>query len=269
LVGCRLSLVSAHSRAVEQRPRSLHRRHSRLLCAGRPFRERRVLGQQGEDSVDLALLEGIGEALHKVSHPRVAGRPKRRLPARLRQPLLDRAAGAEQRPVDRRDRGLERVRRLLGGELEYVPEDEHSPLAGGKVLQRGDEGELERLSPFVASLGRSVTVRAAGGLLRVRLDRQRPVERALAAVGDRVEANVGRDPIQPTPRRASAAEVGLRSPGPQEGVLERILCIVQRAEHPVAVRVKRGAMRLDEAAEGVLVASAHDFVTTGIRPGPT
>jgi hypothetical protein len=208
LVGCRLSLVSAHSGAVEHRPRSLHRRHPRPPSAARPFRERRVLGQQREDSVDLALLEGIGEALHQLSHPRVAERPKRRLPARLRQPLLDRAAGPEQRTVDRCHRGLERVCRLLGGETEHVPEDEHRPLAGGKVLQRGDEGELERLSPFVASLGRSVTVRAAGGLLRVRLDRQRPVERALAAVGDRVEANVGRDPIQPTARRGSAAELG-------------------------------------------------------------
>jgi hypothetical protein len=40
---------------------------------------------------------------------------------------------------------------------------------------------------------------------------------------------------------------------------------VRRAEHPVAVGVQRGAMRLDEVAEGALVASASRFEQPPVR----
>jgi hypothetical protein len=170
LVGWRLSLVSAHSRAVEHGPRSLHRRDSRLPSAGRPFRERRVLGQQGEDRVDLVPLEGIGEALHDLSQPPVAEPLQRRGLAWLEQLLLQRPAGAEDRPVDRCDRGLERVSHLLGGEAEHVAEDEHGPLAGVEVLECSYEGELHHLAPLVASLGRRIAIRAAKRFVSVRLD---------------------------------------------------------------------------------------------------
>jgi|SRR5215216_6285582 len=90
------------------------------------------LGQEREDGVDLTALEGVGEAVHLLSHPRVVERPRRRVLTRLGQPLLDRAAGAEQRAVDRRDRGIKRLCRFLGGEAEYVAEDEHGPLTRGR-----------------------------------------------------------------------------------------------------------------------------------------
>jgi hypothetical protein len=115
----------------------------------------------------------------------------------VRQPFLDRAAGAEHRAVDRRDRGTQRLCRFLGGEAEYVAEDEHGPLTRGKVLQRGDEVELEGLAPLVASLWGCVAIGAAEHVLRVRLDRR----------SDRVEAHVCRDPIQPGAERASAPEL--------------------------------------------------------------
>ncbi len=135
-----------------------------------PARERRVLGQQGDDRFDLASLERIGEALHDLSQPPVAEPLQGRTLAWLQQLLLQRAAGAEDRPVDRCDRGLERVRNLLGGEAEHVAEDEHGPLAGGEVLQRSDERELQHLAALVASLGRRVPIRAAEHFVLVRLD---------------------------------------------------------------------------------------------------
>ena len=137
---------------------------------GRPFRERRVLGQQGEDRVDLAPLEGIGEALHDLSQSPVAEPLQGRTLAWLQQLLLQRPAGAEDRPVDRCDRGLEQVRNLLSGEAEHVAEKEHGPLAGGEVLQRSDEGELQHLAALVASLGRRIAIRAAERFVSVRLD---------------------------------------------------------------------------------------------------
>jgi hypothetical protein len=157
LVGCRLWLVSAHSRAVEHRPRCL---------------QRRVLGQQGEDRIDLAPLEGIGEALHDLSQTPVAEPFQGRTPAWLQQLLLQRPAGTEDRPVHRCDCDFERVRHLLRGEAEHVAEDEHRPLAGGEVLQRSDEGELQHLAPLVASRGRRVAIRAGERFVSVRLDPQ-------------------------------------------------------------------------------------------------
>ena len=157
MVGCRLWLVSAHPRAVERQPSCLHRR---------------VLGQQGEDRIDLAALEGIGEALHDLSQPPVAEPFQGRTPAWVQQLLLQRAAGAEDRPVHRCDCDFERVRHLLGGEAEHVAEDEDVPLAGGEVLQRGDDGELQHLAPLVASRGRRVAIRAAERFVSPRLDPQ-------------------------------------------------------------------------------------------------
>ena len=111
--------------------RSRPREPSRATCGRQLLRERLVLGQQGEHGVDLAALEGIGEVLRGLSQPPVGDHPQRRVPAFVRQSFLGRAAGAEERPVDRCDRRGERARRLLGGEAEHVAEDEHGPLTCG------------------------------------------------------------------------------------------------------------------------------------------
>ena len=44
-------------------------------------------------------------------------------------------------------------------------------------------------------------------------------------------------------------------PRAQERVLQRVVGVVERAEHPVAVGVQLGAMRLDERAERLRVAA--------------
>ena len=44
-------------------------------------------------------------------------------------------------------------------------------------------------------------------------------------------------------------------PGAQQRLLERVLGVVDRAEHAVAVGVQLAAVRLDQAPEGVLVAA--------------
>jgi hypothetical protein len=47
------------------------------------------------------------------------------------------------------------------------------------------------------------------------------------------------------------------APGAQQRVLQGILGVVDRAEHPVAVRAEPAAVRADELAEGGLVAGAR------------
>ena len=73
---------------------------------------------------------------------------------------------------------------------------------------------------------------------------------------DRVQADVGRDPVEPRPQRPRALEAVESAPGPEQRLLERVLGVLQRAEHPVAVRVQLPAVRVDERAEGLAVPSA-------------
>jgi len=58
--------------------------------------------------------------------------------------------------------------------------------------------------------------------------------RALAA-GERIEANVRRDPVQPRLERRATLEAIERAPGPDHGLLHRVLGVEGRAEHAVAV----------------------------------
>jgi hypothetical protein len=58
-----------------------------------------------------------------------------------------------------------------------------------------------------------------------------------AAAREAVEAEVGRDPVEPGPERHRALEGEGRpaAPGAQERLLNEILSVVEGAEHPVAM----------------------------------
>jgi hypothetical protein len=142
------------------------------------------------------------------------------------------------------------------------------------VLERGDEGKLDALALLVAGLGRGIAVLEAQPLVRVglhpdRLDERhaRPVvgigrravvdrEHALGPALDQVEAGVRGDRVEPGAKRASALEASQPAPGTQHRLLERVLGVVDRAEHPVAVGVQLAVVGLDQPAVGVLVAFA-------------
>jgi len=70
---------------------------------------------------------------------------------------------------------------------------------------------------------------------------------------ERVEASVGRDPVQPGPKRRTALEARALQPRPHECLLNEVLGILVRAEHPVAVDLQLTAVALDERGEGGLV----------------
>jgi hypothetical protein len=102
-----------------------------------------------------------------------------------------------------------------------------------------------------------------GDLGRLLLDRivgvgRRPIverEHALRPPLDRLETCVGSDREQPGAQRASTLEAGHAAPGRQERLLHRVFGVRGRAEHPVAVRLQRLAVRFDELSEGALVAA--------------
>ena len=137
------------------------------------------------------------------------------------------------------------------------------------MLQGGDEGQLHALAQLVARVGRREAVgqalvgvrlhphrlddRLAGPHMRVRrrpvVDRQHP----LGAAGDDVQAGAGGDRVEPRAQGAAPLEALEAAPPAQLGILQRILRVVDGAEHSVAMRVQLRAIGLEQAPVGVLV----------------
>jgi len=183
-------------------------------------------------SRDVSALEGVDKALHDLADALVPEGAKRRLLALLGQPIPDRPARALEGAVHRRDRRPERLRDLLRRQPEHLAEDEHGPLARRQVLERRDEGELERLALLVAGLRRGVALLQPQHLVRIRFEpdrfrkrlgrlfavagRRPPVvdrKDALRPAGQGVEAGVRRDPVEPAAERASPVEAAEAAPG--------------------------------------------------------
>ncbi len=167
----------------------------------------------------------------------------------------------------------QRLGDLLGREAEHLAQDQHRALGGRQVLERGDERELDALAPLVAGLGRGEAVLDAQDLVRVGLDPDRLDERLAGpdvgiggrAVVDRqhplgpprdlVQAGVGGDRVEPRAQRAAALEPREPAPRAQQRLLQRVLGVVHRAQHPVAVGVQLAAVGLDQCGERALVAA--------------
>ena len=190
------------------------------------------------------------------------------------RPFFSIALRARWRALDGRDRGVQGFGGFSRAEPEDVAEDQRRALGRRQVLKSDDEGELHGLALGVSGLGGGHVLepeaRVGVGLDPDRLGqrlanpgvgiaRRAVVERkdALGAFCRDVDAGVGRDPVEPAAKRASPFEARQPPPGTQHRVLQGVLGVVERAEHAVAVRVKLGAMRLDEAAIGRLVAAAR------------
>ena len=153
----------------------------------------------------------------------------------------------------------------------------------GRCWSAATNAELDALALLVAGLRAGAPVRdprhpvgqrlepdrlgqrLAGRAVRVRrrpvVDRQHPLRPPL----DQPQAAVRRDPVQPAAQRAAALEAGEPAPAAQQRLLERVLGVVQRAEHPVAVRVQLGAVGRDQVLERALVAAARRLRASGGR----
>ena len=133
------------------------------------------------------------------------------------------------------------------------------------MLERGDERQLDALAPLEARLRRRVAVLHGQRLVGVGLDPHRLDERLARALGRVRRRAVVRPagcasgacrsrPATRWSRSCTARPAARRSlrprqsaPRPQQGVLQRVLGVVQRAEHAVAVRVQLAADRAPRA----------------------
>jgi hypothetical protein len=153
------------------------------------------------------------------------------------------------------------------------------------VLERGDERELDALAELDAGVGAGEAVAQAEAGVGVRLDPDRLDER-LARPGvrvgrgavvdrqhavllltlDEVQAGVRGDRVEPRADRAAALEALEPAPRAQGDLLHRVLGVVDRAEHPVAVRVQLRAVGLEQPLIGPFVAPAGRFEQISSHP---
>ena len=136
------------------------------------------------------------------------------------------------------------------------------------MLEGGDEGQADRLpghgqllgvalggqDPVVGDrrdpevLGQLRADVPVGGVGRAHVHRPGP---ALAAP-EHVEADVGGDPVQPGPHRRAALEAVGVLPGPDDRLLDGIVGLEGRPQHPVAVAGQRPAVLLELLQPGVV-----------------
>ena len=93
--------------------------------------------------------------------------------------------------------------------------------------------------------------------MRVRLGRHDVGrDNAAAPSPEGVQRGIRGDPVQPCPQVGAGLEAVAGAPRPQECLLDDVLGIVERAEHPVGVDVEAPPLRLDHVTERGGIASA-------------
>jgi hypothetical protein len=218
-----------------------------VLVRGGRHGQPRVVGEQGEQAVQVTVHEGFCETAGQF-----AFRGRRHVPARC----SERGAGPLQRSLDRDLGGAEHVRDLRRAVTEHVAQHQRGRLPRRQPLQRDDEGQLHRL-PARRPRFRRLRVRLQPGDVAA-AGRFRRVERRQGlggdpspAVPDRVEAAVGGDAVQPGARRGPSLERVEAAPGREQHLLQHVVGVGERAEQAVAVQAQLAAVRLDQVAERV------------------
>src|SRR5215211_7594315 len=240
-------------------------------------RDQRVVGQQRDDAVDVATLDGVGKAPDQLA---LAGGVRQRRAI---------AVGGRKRPPERRpgplqgilDRGLARIEDVcdLGGaEAEHVAQRERGALAGRQVLKGADERQLDRLPGLVAGLRPGGAVRdvlqedvrvrlepdrlgPAGGLGRLNHGLYLPW--TARSVAQRVQAAVRRDPVEPRAHRGSALEGLEPPPSRQQRLLNEVLGVLNGAEDPVAVDLQLPPVRIGELSKRARASAASPSTSPG------
>ena len=213
-----------------------------------------VLGEQRNERRNVGAFPGVHERAHQLASAvradlielgplRLLGHPfAHRLPCTLQSAVHGRRCGVE----DPGDFG--------GRELQHFAQDQHGPLAGRKVLEGSDEGELHAFALQVP--GRRIDILGRNGtfVLWPRFEPDRTGHRVPQAVlapprravigredptrsaRDQPQAGVRRDLVQPRAHRAPTLEGTQSSPGAEQRLLQGVLRVLDRAEHPVAMR---------------------------------
>ena len=135
---------------------------------------------------------------------------------------------------------------------------------GGRCCERGDEREAQGVALLRELVRRRERgdpghLRQLGEVLEQRLLRRPEIHRPRPALapGERVVADVRRDPVQPRLERRAALEPVERAPRAHHRLLHRVLGVERRAEHAVAVAGQLAAVLLEGLGRGGL-GCGHD-----------
>src|SRR5215831_3035817 len=239
-----------------------------VLQRDRRHAQQDVVGEQGDEGVDVAGVVSAGEPGDELAFGGRIGRRGRVAVFRRRELALERGAGPLERAGHRLLAGLQHASDLAGPEPEDVAQDEHGALAGRQQLQGGHEGQRDGLGGLVAGLGAGRGVgqplqqhvgvglepghlAQPGGLRHVEPGQRRAHGRAAASCPQRVQAAAGRDLVEPGPDRGTPLEAADPPPRREHRLLQRVLGILGRAEDPVAVHLQLVPVRPGELAERI------------------
>ena len=103
---------------------------------------------------------------------------------------------------------------------------------------------------FVSFLGAPVLILAA-----LMLEHPSGARQVVRWVSAALVLDVGGDPVQPRPQRPRAIEAREPPPAAQQDLLQRVFGVLQRTQHPVAVRVQPVAIGRHERRECFVVAA--------------
>ena len=146
-------------------------------------------------------------------------------------------------------------RRLARRPAEHVPGDQRRALARREDLERGEERELDRLAGDDDRLGLLVARRdLVEQAVRVGRDpghlaRTSPSRSAGGRCAGSHRGRRWSRSVQPGADERAAVERLARPPRPQERLLDGVLGLVERGEHPVAVDVELAPVSLGEGRE--------------------
>ena len=203
--------------------------------------------QQRRERVHVVALERIDVAIQQCAARVVEGLGVAR---DLRLAAGHRRPRALERAVDRCDGGPEQLPDLLRPPAKHLAQDEDGPLPRREVLECGDEREAYRLARDRHVRGIAVGHDAA---IRHRLDPDRfgegrrerrvgalrrvEVHRPCATLArpEHRKADVRRDAVQPGAKGRAPLELVVGAPGADERLLDGVLRLEGRAEHPIAV----------------------------------
>ena len=106
-------------------------------------------------------------------------------------------------------------------------------------MHRGDVGEAESFAGERLFLrGRELVEEAVGVGLQVRVERLDGL-----ALFEHPQRDVGRDAVQPGAQRGAGLESRQAAPGSQQGLLQRVVGVMEVAQHAIGVQVQRAAVR--------------------------
>jgi hypothetical protein len=169
-----------------------------------------VVGEKGDHALDVAALHCGGKPPEELALARRA-RQGCTLAAAVGHAFVERRTSPLQRRFDRGFAAVEQFGDFRGVEAQHVAQHEHGSQPWRQALQPGDEGERDRLARLVACVGAGSGVRepfeqdVGIWVQPERLGSARgfwwvdhaDLLCATSAAAKRVQAAVGRDPVQP------------------------------------------------------------------------